>query len=275
MARLTLASLAQTNRQEWWDQAFVDWVAAHEPVDASVAGFEVVTDASLARIRWRAFGAPDTVLARAEDWFEHLGLSGEEGRLASVARLLSANTAGSWIDVSADDLLSGWDLDGPFDLGAVLATLPASESLRRLGAWGEQSGVTSVVRAGMLAGSEGNVELTVSLPGDDIDEQGAAALGLFAALQVEDVPEGMFGILLELGSPALAARVLLTAGGVAGLGVLTPAPPTELVVLECDEVDADPQEVAAFEGTIGKRQRTWLEVAQGHVPTVSLHYRLL
>lgn len=272
-ARLTLASLTFADEPaQWWGPALADWVAAFEPLP-DLAGVDVEADAGLGRLRWRLRGTADVVGPRASRWFDHLGL----GRVATPGGADATVTC--WLDVDADDLRSGWDVElglgtSPADAWALL---PATPALGRLAAWGDERGVAFVHRVGALAGGDGDVEVVLGLPGGTLDEQVAAAMSLFDHLAVEAIPDGVLSVLAAVARPRLLARVSLTGDGVASLGIGMVEPPTEAVLRLCDATGVgDDDSLAAFEGALGVTDRVLLEAVR-HVGGVSprIGYRLV
>ncbi|HYD09296.1 MAG TPA: hypothetical protein VEA78_04270 [Acidimicrobiales bacterium] len=222
VSRLTLASLTFAEPAEWWGAALADWVASFEPL-ADLDGITVTADASLDRLRWRLVGAPEVVVPRAAAWFEHLGLDADAGELMGAT--------GCWLDVSADGLLSGWDL-GP-------------------------------ERSVLAGGEDGDGEVRHDLAGATLDEQLGAGMALFDELGVEQLPDEVLGRFAATSRPRLLATVARSGGGVSAVALGAVEPTTESVLVVRDAVGVrDDDTLAAFEGALGVTDRVRLEVVQ-------------
>jgi hypothetical protein len=275
-AHLAFASLGFADGPAWWSDALRDWVEAMEPV-ADLETFDVVADADLRRLRWRVTGPVGNVAPRADRWFEHLGLDGGE-RAAVVAQAFGVASVGCWVDVSVDTMLSGWDVDfgQDGDPGTdAFDALPESPQLLRLWNWCDEQRVPAVLKVGMLAGSDHDVDIAVALPGRTIDEQMAAGLALFDLLYADPPTDDLVGLVAALGRPRLSARLSLTGDGVAWVAIASTEPSTDLVLTAIDAAGVgDEDDLAAFEGALGVTDRSRIEIVQAPTPTVRLAYRL-
>jgi hypothetical protein len=275
-ARVALATGSFAEPEEWWEPALADLVASFEPItDAN--GFEVDADVELDHLRWRIAGSLRMVSERAPGWFDHLGIDAGPVAMADVARV-AGGAVGCWVDVSRDDLRSGWDVDvaGRVKTKHVLSVLPATPAMRTFASWCADQRVDVVHRVGVLAGGDGDCEITIALPGGNIDAQLASGFSLYERLEVERPPDRVLGILAAASRPRLLARVSLTPDGVASLGVGSIEPTTDAVLLLRSAVDrGDDESLAAFEGALLVTERERLDVVQQPGgPTLRLTYRI-
>jgi hypothetical protein len=130
------------------------------------------------------------------------------------------------------------------------------------------------MRVGVLAGGDGDTDVTLGLPGRTLDDQVAAAMSLFDHLAVEALSDDVLGRLSALSRPRMLARVSLTRDGVASLGIATVEPTTDAVLVLCQAMQrGDDDSLAAFEGALGVTDRLRLEaVQQPSGPTPRIGY---
>jgi hypothetical protein len=263
-AKVTLATLAFGGGEppEWWGAALADFVAAFEPI-ADAELIELAADVDLRHFRVR-LGAPLALRDRGDAWFEHLGLDGSPVDIEDVAPV-AGGLPGWWLDMSATDLRSGWDVDVHAGVAAsdLWPVLPDTNATRALATWCERASVSVVHRVAVMAGGAGDCEITIGLPGSSIDEQVASAMSLFDHLAVEHLSDDTLGSLSATSRPRLVARIALTPTGVASLGVGAVEPTTESVLVLREAVRrGDDESLAAFEGALGVTDRLHAEVVQ-------------
>ena len=274
-ARLAVASLAFAEPAEWWGAAMADWVATFEPI-SDATGLEVAADVELDHLRWRLVAPATVITRRAPVWFDHLGLDAGPVAIDEVAAV-AGGRAGCWLDVSAEDLRSGWDVDvlPAVAPSAIWPVMPQTAATRALAAWCRTTEVATIQSVGVMAGGSGDCDITLLLPGSNIDAQLASALSLFDHLLVEHLADEALGVITVLGRPRLQARVALTPDGVASLGVGSVEPPNELVLRLCDAMDrGSDTTLAAFEGALGVTDRLVAEAVQAPAPTPRVRYAL-
>jgi hypothetical protein len=245
--------------------------------DEDLVEYEVAVTADLQRLTLRAAGEASRYIPALAQFFQEVGAQeAEMTQLSQLGEQLQPATLGSWLEVRPDALDGGWYFPMTLPLTAALAVAHPTDSAQSLAAWAKSYGVeTSTGLGHSMGGGYPRTEIQLLLPGEAIAAQLEAGLQLFEALDAPALPSIAIAALEELSPPGLVASVWLTAEGIAKVGLLSPQPPTKLIIQLCIAAGINQDDaLAAFQGTLDVAGPNFVEcqqVAEGL--NVEVHYR--
>eukprot|EP01091_Cochliopodium_minus_P015492 TRINITY_DN5539_c0_g1_i1.p1 TRINITY_DN5539_c0_g1~~TRINITY_DN5539_c0_g1_i1.p1 ORF type:complete len:450 (-),score=118.93 TRINITY_DN5539_c0_g1_i1:40-1389(-) len=145
--------------------------------------FEIVCDAKLNRICWKASGLQQSFIQKMVDFFNIVGSPESEiDRLNDVGALINPKLIGSWVEESSlDGMDGGWFFLNQTPLSFTLSSLDSGDHVSIMRDWADKNNITHSLYLSRDVGAESPriTEMRFKLPGDDVSSQLKVALSTF------------------------------------------------------------------------------------------------
>ncbi|HTE55913.1 MAG TPA: hypothetical protein VK698_33905 [Kofleriaceae bacterium] len=236
--QMSLSSLPMV--EEWMDAPLTRWLDS-VPLPPEMPGgygppLVVSLGADALMVRWAAAGAPAGVVPKLVDYMRRAGaVPADFSQVDAIGQGLEPAVVGSWVEARPGAVTTGWFVADRMDPVGV-------RDLLGEGAWLEQLG-GGILRVGRSIGPDPTTDVVVELPGEERNEQLAAAAAAFARCGLafdQEAAARLAGIEIALGARARAGQVVsarlmvvrpgpTAAGETCGALGLTLAPAVQMV----------------------------------------------
>jgi hypothetical protein len=212
--QITLSSLPIV--EEWMDIHLDRWLE-HVPMppempDGHQASYLTMLGSDLSRLWWGAWGHPRGFVPKMADYFKLCNIAkSDETVIDELGAALEPELVGSWVAVWGGKVVTGWHFWDPHPWEKLEPLFGTHEAKFQLKKFVTDHGIGRIERF-MQAIGDAFSEVEVSLPGETVDEQLAAASLGFEHFTGAPLPPTIIDVMRNAKSPGVDLSVRIRGG---------------------------------------------------------------